>query len=210
MYNLFKRQWLPTWIRECINMQFPKKHHYTVQFEIDGKRIDMDQVKGNERKVTRYFVTFTDSEGNKVEKWVSIIGKITHYEAIEIPTSFFIEHGVDPEFRKHVRVGKKKEVEKVKNELKHRLSELIDYCPGSQLDQANDYPVTDIPRWRRRRLLSLLANMSENSIPVYIKFDLDNVALDQLEQFSDELEMAAMVKNAYDENLISEEASKHE
>ena len=205
MYNLFKRQWLPNWIRECINMQFPKKLHYTVQFEIDGKRIDMDQVKGNERKVTRYFVTFIDSEGNKVEKWVSIIDTITHYEAIDIPTSYFIAHGVDPEFRKNVRVGKKKEVEKVKKELKRKLSEMIDYCPGSLLDQTNDYPITDIPRWRRKRILALLENLSENSIPVFVKFDLDNVALDQLEQFNDELDMASMVENKYDENLISEE-----
>ena len=58
-----------------------------------------------------------------------------------------------------------------------------------------------MPRWRRKRILNLLANMSEDGIPVFVSFDLNNVALSQLEQFNEELELAMMVENKYEPEL---------
>jgi len=85
-----------------------------------------------------------------------------------------------------------------------KLSEAMDYCPGSFLDRLHEYPITDMPRWRRKRILNLLANMSEDGIPAFVSFDLDNVALSQLEQFNEELELAMMVENKYEPELDTE------
>ena len=189
MLNLFKRQWLPGWIRECMLQKFPKKF-YRIEFDIAGRRVGIDDVVGNERRVNRMYFVFVDSEGNSIEKWVSITGVISYYEAVDIPTSFFAVNGIEPEFRPNVKVGKKAEVEKMKEELKLKLSEIIDYCRGSLLDRTNDYPFLDLSAKTRRLILDMLLNMSENSVPVFIKFDLDNVALDQLEVFKEELKFA--------------------
>ena len=77
----------------------------------------------------------------------------------------------------------------------------MDYCPGSVLDKLHEYPITDMPRWWRKRLLNLLANMGEDGIAVFVSFDLDNAALSQLEQFNEELELAMMVENKYEPEL---------
>lgn len=61
-----------------------------------------------------------------------------------------------------------------------------------------------MPRWRRKRILNLLANMSEDGVPAFVSFDLDNVALSQLEQFYEELELAIMVENKYEPELDEE------
>ena len=61
-----------------------------------------------------------------------------------------------------------------------------------------------MPRWRRKRILNLLANMSEDGGPAFVSFDLDNVALSQLEQFNEELELATMVENTYEPELDEE------
>lgn len=74
----------------------------------------------------------------------------------------------------------------------------------SELDQLHEYPITDMPRWRRKRILNLLANMSEDGVPAFVSFDLDNVALSQLEQFNEELELAMMVENKYELELDEE------
>jgi hypothetical protein len=58
-----------------------------------------------------------------------------------------------------------------------------------------------MPRWQRKRILSLLANMSEEGITAFVSFDLDDAALSQLEQFNEELEMAMLVKNEYSPEL---------
>jgi hypothetical protein len=61
-----------------------------------------------------------------------------------------------------------------------------------------------MPRWWRKRLLNLLANMGEDGIAVFVSFDLDNAALSQLEQFNEELELAMMVENKYEPELDTE------
>ncbi|WP_295040945.1 hypothetical protein [uncultured Fibrobacter sp.] len=68
---------------------------------------------------------------------------------------------------------KKDKVDKYRKMLKEKLSEAMDYCPGSFLDQLHEYPITDMPRWRRKRILNLLANMSEDGVPAFVSFDLD-------------------------------------
>lgn len=52
--------------------------------------------------------------------------------------------------------------------------------------------------------MNLLANMSEDGVPAFVSFDLDNVALSQLEQFNEELELAMMVENKYEPELDEE------
>ena len=58
-----------------------------------------------------------------------------------------------------------------------------------------------MPRWQRKRILSLLANMSEDGITAFVSFDLDDAALSQLGQFNEELELAMLVKNEYSPEL---------
>lgn len=43
--------------------------------------------------------------------------------------------------------------------------------------------------------------MSEDGIPAFVSFDLDNAALSQLEQFDEDLELAMMVENKYEPEL---------
>ena len=200
MLNLFKHQWLPDYIREYILKNFPEKH-FRVTFRIGGKDVDMSDVVGNERHVERGDVTYTDSEGNTDTQWLFLRrGEITFDSVIHAKDQFSL-NGIEPGLRKPPRVGKKDEVEKYRKILKKKLSEAIDYCPGSFLDNLHDYPITDMPRWRRKRILNLLANMSEDGIPAFVSFDLDNAALSQLEQFNEELELAMLVQNEYSPEL---------
>ena len=200
MLNLFKHQWLPDYIREYILKNFPEKH-FRVTFRIGGKDVDMSDVVGNERHVERGDVTYTDSEGNTDTQWLFLRrGEITFDSVIHAKDQFSL-NGIEPGLRKPPRVGKKDEVEKYRKMLKKKLSEAMDYCPGSFLDSLHEYPITDMPRWRRKRILNLLANMSEDGMPAFVSFDLDNAALSQLEQFNEELELAMLVQNEYSPEL---------
>ena len=200
MFNLFKHQWLPDYIREYILKNFPEKH-FRVEFKIGGKMVALSQVEGNERHVEKGYVTYIDSEGNSDTQWLFLLrGEITFDSVIHAKDQFSLE-GIEPGLRKPPRVGKEKEVESYRKMLKKKLSDAMDYCPGSFLDQLHEYPITDMPRWRRKRILNLLANMSEDGIAAFVSFDLDNAALSQLEQFNDELELAMMVENKYTPEL---------
>ena len=103
--------------------------------------------------------------------------------------------------RKLPLVGKEGEVEKYRKMLKKKLSAAMDYCPGSPLDRLHDYPITDMPRWRRKRILNLLANMGTEGITAFVSFDLDDASLGQLQEFNDELELAMLVENSYEPEL---------
>ena len=200
MLNLFKHQWLPDYIREYILKKFPQKH-FRVTFRIGGRDVDMGDVVGNERHVERGDVTYTDSEGNTTTHWLFLFrGEITS-SSVDYAVNDFSLEGIEPGLRKPPRVGKKDEVEKYRKMLKKKLSEAMDYCPGSFLDNLHEYPITDMPRWRRKRILNLLANMSEDGITAFVSFDLNNAALSQLEQFNEELELAMLVKNEYSPEL---------
>lgn len=200
MLNLFKHQWLPDYIREYILKNFPEKH-FRVEFKIGGKMVALSQVVGNERRVEKGYVTYIDSEGNTELQWLFLFGGEITFGSVDFAKGQFSLEGIEPGVRKLPRVGKKDEVEKYRKKLKKKLSEAMDYCPGSFLDRLHEYPITDMPRWRRKRILNLLANMSEDGIPVFVSFDLNNVALSQLEQFNDELELAMMVENKYTPEL---------
>ncbi len=200
MLNLFKHQWLPDYIRDYIVKKFPAKH-FKVTFEINGHEVPMDQVVGNERHVKRGNVTYTDTEGNSTTNWLFLYKGELSFNSVDRAVDNFTLDGIEPGIRKLPRVGKKDEVEKYRKELKKKLSDAMDYCPGSFLDQLHDYPITDMPRWRRKRILNLLANMSEDGIPAFVSFDLDNAALSQLEQFNEDLELAMMVENKYEPEL---------
>ena len=194
MLNLFKHQWLPDYIRDYILKKFPQKY-FRVTFRIAGRDVDMSDVVGNERHVERGDVTYTDSEGNTVTHWLFLYkGEITFY-AVGSAANEFILEGIEPDLRKPPQIGKKGEVEKYRKMLKKKLSEAIDYCPGSFLDNLHEYPITDMPRWQRKRILNLLANMSEDGITAFVSFDLNDAALSQLEQFNEDLELAMLVKN---------------
>ncbi len=200
MLNLFKHQWLPDYIRDYILKKFPQKY-FRVTFRIAGRDVDMSDVVGNERHVERGNVTYTDSEGNTVTHWLFLYkGEITFY-AVGSAADEFILEGIEPDLRKPPQVGKKGEVEKYRKMLKKKLSEAIDYCPGSFLDNLHEYPITDMPRWQRKRILNLLANMSEDGITAFVSFDLNDAALSQLEQFNEDLELAMLVKNEYTPEL---------
>ena len=200
MLNLFKRQWLPDYIRDYILKCFPAKD-FKVEFCIDGKMVDMGQVVGNERRIENGIVTYTDSEGNTISETLGLYkGEVTFNQVDYVKDDFALK-GIEPGLRKNPRVGKKGEVEKYRKELKKKLSKVIDYCPGSTLDRLHEYPITDMPRWQRKRILSLLANMSEDGITAFVSFDLDDAALSQLEQFNEELELAMLVKNEYSPEL---------
>lgn len=200
MLNLFKHQWLPDYIRDYIVKKFPAKN-FKVTFEINGHEVPMDQVVGNERHIKRGNVTYTDTEGNSTTNWLFLYKGELSFNSVDRAVDNFTLDGIEPGIRKLPRVGKKGEVEKYRKELKKKLSDAMDYCPGSFLDQLHDYPITDMPRWRRKRILNLLANMSEDGIPAFVSFDLDNAALSQLEQFNEDLELAMMVENKYEPEL---------
>ena len=200
MLNLFKHQWLPDYIRDYILKKFPQKY-FRVTFRIAGRDVDMSDVVGNERHVERGDVTYTDSEGNTATHWLFLYkGEITFYAVGSAADEFTLE-GIEPDLRKPPQVGKKGEVEKYRKMLKKKLSEAIDYCPGSFLDNLHEYPITDMPRWQRKRILNLLANMSEDGITAFVSFDLNDAALSQLEQFNEDLELAMLVKNEYTPEL---------
>jgi hypothetical protein len=203
MLNLFKHQWLPDDVRKYVLKKFPEKY-FRVTFRIDGKDVALSEVVGNERHVGHGTVIYTDSEENTVTQWLFLYkGEIT-FNSVDHAVDQFSLKGIEPDLRKPPLVGKKGEVEKYRKMLKEKLSEAMDYCPGSFLDRLHEYPITDMPRWRRKRILNLLANMSEDGVPAFVSFDLDNVALSQLEQFSEELELAMMVENKYEPELDEE------
>jgi len=203
MLNLFKHQWLPDYIREYILKKFPTKH-FKVTFEINGKDIPMDQVVGDERNIKKGTVTYTDAEGNSTMNWLFLYKGEISFDSVDHAVDNFTLEGIEPGVRKLPRVGKKEVVEKYRRTLKKKLSDAMDYCPGSFLDRLHEYPITDMPRWRRKRILNLLANMSEDGIPAFVSFDLDNASLSQLEQFNEELELAMMVENKYEPELDTE------
>lgn len=203
MLNMFKHQWLSDYIREYILKKFPQKY-FRVTFRIDGKDIDMSDVVGNERHVERGDVSYTDSEGNSDIQWLFLYKGEISFDSVDHAADEFSLKGIEPDLRKPPLVGKKDEVDKYRKMLKEKLSEAMDYCPGSILDRLHEYPITDMPRWRRKRVLNLLANMSEDGVPAFVSFDLDNVALSQLEQFNEELELAMMVENKYEPELDEE------
>ena len=204
MLNLFKHQWLPDYIREYILKKFPTKH-FKLTFEINGKDIPMDQVVGDERNIKKGTVTYTDAEGNSTMNWLFLYKGEISFDSVDHAVDNFTLEGIEPGVRKLPRVGKKEVVEKYRKTLKKILSDAMDYCPGSFLDRLHEYPITDMPRWRRKRILNLLANMSEDGIPAFVSFDLDNASLSQLEQFNEELELAMMVENKYEPELDTEE-----
>ena len=203
MLNVFKHQWLPDYIREYILKKFPTKH-FKVTFEINGKDIPMDQVVGDERNIKKGTVTYTDAEGNSTMNWLFLYKGEISFDSVDHAVDNFTLEGIEPDVRKLPRVGKKEVVEKYRKTLKKKLSDAMDYCPGSFLDRLHEYPITDMPRWRRKRILNLLANMSEDGIPAFVSFDLDNASLSQLEQFNEELELAMMVENKYEPELDTE------
>ena len=203
MLSLFKHQWLPDYIREYILKKFPTKH-FKVTFEINGKDIPMDQVVGDERNIKKGTVTYTDAEGNSTMNWLFLYKGEISFDSVDHAVDNFTLEGIEPGVRKLPRVGKKEVVEKYRRTLKKKLSDAMDYCPGSFLDRLHEYPITDMPRWRRKRILNLLANMSEDGIPAFVSFDLDNASLSQLEQFNEELELAMMMENKYEPELDTE------
>lgn len=203
MLNLFKHQWLPDYIREYILKKFPTKH-FKVTFEINGKDIPMDQVVGDERNIKKGTVTYTDAEGNSTMNWLFLYKGEISFDSVDHAVDNFTLEGIEPGVRKLPRVGKKEVVEKYRKTLKKKLSDAMDYCLGSFLDRLHEYPIIDMPRWRRKRILNLLANMSEDGIPAFVSFDLDNASLSQLEQFNEELELAMMVENKYEPELDTE------
>jgi hypothetical protein len=200
MLNIFKKQWLPDYVREYINNKLPAKF-FKVTFEISGVEVPLDQVVGNERNVRRGTVVYTDAEGNTVTEWLFFRqGEINH-ASVDFAVDQFALEGVEPTIRKAPLVGTNGKVNQLRKDLGEKISKAIDYCPGSFLDRIKEYPITDIPRWRRKRLLNLLANLSEDSIPVFICFDLKHASKSQLEQFNEELELAMMVENTFDPDL---------
>ena len=200
MLNLFKRQWLPGYIREYILEKFPEKH-FRVEFMIGGKMVALSRVVGNERRVERGYVTYIDSEGNSDTQWLFLYKGELSFDAVDRAADEFSLEGIEPGVRKLPLVGKEGEVEKYRKMLKKKLSAAMDYCPGSPLDRLHDYPITDMPRWRRKRILNLLANMGTEGITAFVSFDLDDASLGQLQEFNDELELAMLVENSYEPEL---------
>lgn len=203
MFNIFKKQWLPDYVRDYINEKFPAKF-FKVTFDIAGKEVPLEQVAGNERKVRRGTVVYTDADGNTVTERLFLLPDEITCSSVDHAVDDFALEGVEPTIRKAPLVGTKDKVKSIRKALGEKISKAIDYCPGSFLDRTKEYPITDIPRWRRKRLLNLLANLSEDSIPVFISFDLKHASMSQLEQFNEELELAMMVENTYDPDLAGE------
>lgn len=204
MPNLFKKQWLPDYIREYILKTFPAKL-FRVEFIIGGKSVELSQVVGNERHVEYGVVTYIDTEGNTESETIGLYKGEVSFNQVDYAKDDFALKGIEPGVRKNPRVGKKGVVEKYRKELKKKLSKAIDYCPGSSLDRLHEYPITDMPRWQRKRLLNLLSNMGTEGITAFVSFDLENASLSQLEQFNEELELAMMVENRYEPELDEED-----
>lgn len=203
MLNLFKHLWLPDDVRKYVLKKFPEKY-FRVKFRIDGKDVDMSDVVGNERRIEHGTVTYTDSEGNTEAQWLFLYkGKIT-FNSVDHAVDQFSLNGIEPDLRKPPLVGKMGEVEKYRKMLKKKLSDAMDYCPGSFLERLHEYPITDMPRWQRKRILNLLANMETEGITAFVSFELDNASLSQLQEFNDELELALLVENKYEPELDSE------
>lgn len=203
MLNLFKHQWLPDDVRKYILKKFPEKH-FRVTFQIGDKDVALSEVVGNERHVERGEVTYIDSEGNSETEYLFLFnGEIT-FNSVDYAESDFALKGIEPGLRKPPLVGKKGEVETYRKMLKKKLSDAMDYCPGSFLDRLHEYPITDMPRWQRKRILNLLANMGTEGITVFVSFDLEDASLSQLQEFNDELELAMMVENKYEPELNEE------
>lgn len=201
MLNLFKRQWLPAYVRDMLNSTFPSSV-FKVEFRIDGKMVDLDDVKGNERHIDEGTVTYTDVNGDKtVARLMLYNGKVTA-GTIRCANDTFMLLGIEPGVRELPTVGKPVDTEKYREKLKRKLSDAIGYCPGSFLDRNQQYPVTDMPRWGRGRLLNLLANMGTEGITAFVSFDLDDASLSQLEKFNDELELAMLVEDSPNPELI--------
>lgn len=207
MLNIFKKQWLPDYVREYINKKFPEKF-FKVTFDIAGKEVPLDWVAGNERNVRRGTVVYTDAEGNTVTEWLFLLHDEINFTSVDHAVTEFALEGVEPTIRKAPLVGTKDKVKEFRKSLEEKISKEIDYCPGSFLDRTKEYPITDMPRWRRKRLLNLLANLSEDSIPVFVSFDLNHASMSQLEQFNEELDLAMMVENTYDPELEEENVEK--
>ena len=204
MLNLFKKQWLPDYIREYILKTFPAKL-FRVEFIIGGKSVELSQVVGNERHVEYGVVTYIDTEGNTESETIGLYKGEVSFNQVDYANDDFALKGIEPGVRRNPRVGKKGEVEKYRKELKKKLSKAIDYCPGSSLDRLHEYPITDMPRWQRKRLLNLLSNVGTEGITAFVSFDLENASLSQLEQFNEELELAMMVENRYEPELDEED-----
>lgn len=207
MLNIFKKQWLPDYVREYINKKLPAKF-FKVTFDIAGKEVPLDRVAGNERNVRRGTVVYTDAEGNTVTEWLFLLHDEINFNSVDHAVAEFALEGVEPTIRKVPLVGTKDTVKEFRKSLGEKISKAIDYCPGSFLDRTKEYPITDMPRWRRKRILNLLANLSEDSIPVFVSFDLKHASMSQLEQFNEELGLAMMVENTYDPELEEENVEK--
>ncbi|WP_073423660.1 hypothetical protein [Fibrobacter sp. UWB7] len=146
-------------------------------------------------------VSYTDAEGNSLSEILGLYKGEVSFDQVDYTKNEFALKGVELGIRKNPLVGKKGEVDKYRAALKKKLSAAMDYCPGSVLDKLHEYPITDMPRWRRKRLLNLLANMGEDGIAVFVSFDLNDAAHSQLEQFNEEQDLAMMVENKYDPEL---------
>lgn len=198
MWNLFKKQWLPDYVREYIKKQFPVKW-FRVAFIIGGKPIPIDRVVGNERNIKSGEITYTDVKGDTVTKLL-VLGPDGEFscDAVDRTLVDFGMAGIEIGVRNPPTVGKPKLVAQLRKEVSEKLSKLIDYCPGSLLDKTHSYPISDMPRWRRKKILHLLADLSEESIPVFVDFDIQNVAESQLQMFNAELDLAMLVENTYE------------
>ena len=87
MLNIFKKQWLPDYVREYINKKLPAKF-FKVTFEIAGVEVPMDQVVGNERNVRRGTVVYTDAEGNTVTEWLFLLHDEINFNSVDFPVPF--------------------------------------------------------------------------------------------------------------------------
>ena len=208
MLNLFKKQWLPDYVREYINEKLPSKF-FKVTFEISGAEVPLDRVAGNERNVRRGTVVYTDAEGNTATEWLFLRDGEINQASVDFAVDNFALEGVEPTIRKAPLVGTEDKVNRLRKDLAEKITKAIDYCPGSFLDRIKEYPITDIPRWRRTRLLTLIANLSEDSIPVFISFDLKHASMSQLEQFNEDLDLAMMVDNTYIPELDPDAEAEH-
>ena len=85
MLNLFKKQWLPDYIREYILKTFPAKL-FRVEFIIGGKSVELSQVVGNERHVEYGVVTYIDTEGNTESETIgtNASGYTTTYKIVRL------------------------------------------------------------------------------------------------------------------------------
>lgn len=99
MLNIFKKQWLPDYVREYINKKFPEKF-FKVTFDIAGKEVPLDRVAGNERNVRRGTVVYTDAEGNTVTEWLFLLHDEINFTSVDHAVAEFALEGVEPIIRK--------------------------------------------------------------------------------------------------------------